>query len=201
VDDVTVCVGTYGHESWRELAHRAIVSAESQAPVIHEHRTTLAEARNAALDQVETEFVVHLDADDELAPGYVDAMAAGKADLRAPMVQYLGPGITRPAYFPHVWGHEHHACTGECLSQGNWIVVGAAVRTELAHRIRWQEEELYEDWSFFLRCWLATGSVEAIPDAVYRAHVRPDSRNRAPSHAEKERWHKVIYDSCFSDAA
>ena len=200
--DVTVAIGTYGDLSWLDTARRAIVSAAAQAPVIHEHRGTLAEARNAALDQVETEWVIHLDADDELAPGYIEAMAAADGDLRAPQVQYLGPGITRPPYFPHVWGHERHDCEGACLPQGNWIVIGAAVRTGLLRRAGgWQNEGLYEDWSAWLRCWLAGGAIGRAPDAVYLAHVRPDSRNRAPAQHEKEHWHRVIYESCFGKAA
>src|SRR5436190_22016125 len=91
---VTVVIGTFGSEAWCELARvRAIPSAEAQGvEVVHIHGATLAAARNAGLELVESEWVVHLDADDELAPGYVEAMLAGSADVRSPMLRQIWPG-------------------------------------------------------------------------------------------------------------
>lgn len=82
-----------------------------------------------SLDQVRTEWVVYLDADDELEPGFLDWMADGTADLRAPAVRYVRGGNSVHAYVPKVWGHEHD-CTGECLPYGNWLVIGSAVRPD-----------------------------------------------------------------------
>lgn len=193
--DVTVCISTYGDPEWVRLAERAIASARSQAPVIHRHGSTLANARNEALALVDTEWVVHLDADDELEPGYIEAMAAGSADLRAPAVRYVRGASSRLPYVPRVFGHEHD-CDAACLPDGNWLVIGTAVRTELLRAAGgWREWDVYEDWDAFLRCWLAGGSVEAIPEAVYRAHVRPDSRNRAPSAELKNRTHLAIVEA------
>jgi hypothetical protein len=61
----------------------------------------------------------------------------------------------------------------------------------------WRDWPFYEDWDLFLRCWRAGASVEAIPEAVYIAHVRFDSRNRAPSSAEKAAVHNAIYAANF----
>lgn len=199
--DVTIAIATYGDPEWIRRAVRAVASAVGQAPVVHAHCDTLAEARNAALTGVDTEFVIHLDADDELEPGYVTAMAAGTADLRAPAVRYVRGRRQQAPYVPRVAGHDHD-CTGDCLPAGNWLVVGSCVRTELLRAAGgWQDEELYEDWSAWLRCYRAGATVEAIPAAVYRAHVRRDSRNRAPARAEKERWHRLIHDACLPAAA
>jgi glycosyltransferase involved in cell wall biosynthesis len=66
---ITVAVATYGDDTWREQAKRAIASAQPQAPVVYVHGDNLADARNKALALVETEYVVHLDADDILLPG------------------------------------------------------------------------------------------------------------------------------------
>ncbi|WP_211349485.1 glycosyltransferase [Micromonospora pisi] len=191
---MTIAVGTYGNESWRQLAEtRAIPSAQAfGVPVVHVHADSLHSARNGALAQVATEWVVHLDADDELEPGYLDAMAAGTADLRAPAVRYVhGRRVGAPG-LPRVAGHLH-ICHAGCLPHGNWLVVGTAVRTGLVRAVGgWWDEPLYEDWSLWLRCWAAGATVEAIPRAVYRAHVRRGSRNRAPSMVEKNRVHHQI---------
>lgn len=198
--DVTVAIATFGAPEWVQLAHkRAIPSAEAQGvPVIHRHGTSLAQARNEALGLVETEWVIHLDADDELTPGYIEAMERGTADLRAPAVSYVRRyHQPRPAGMPKVAGHTHE-CTAECLREGNWLVIGTAVRAAMAREIGWREYACYEDWDFFQRCWLAGATVEAIPDAVYRAHVRFDSRNRAPDIRFKNRVHHEIVTANFA---
>lgn len=200
--DVTVVVATCGADEWVDLAHsRAIPSARALGvPVLHKHLPggTVAQARNELVRLVGSEWVVHLDADDELAPGYVDALAQGAADLRAPAVQYLRPGWDplKPR-MPRVAGHDHR-CVGECLRQGNWLVVGAAVRADLVRSVGgWREWPMYEDWDLWLRCWLAGATVEAIPQAVYRAHVREESRNRAPDAAARQAAHTAIYEANF----
>src|SRR5687767_11356621 len=130
--DVTVCVATYGDPEWVNLAEtRAVPSAEAQATTIHLHGFTLHDARNACLKLVKTPWVIFLDADDELEPGYVDAMAAGTADLRAPAVSYQRRHHrARPAGMPKVAGHRHD-CTADCLIDGNWLVIGTCARAEL----------------------------------------------------------------------
>ena len=50
---------------------------------------TLAQARNEIIARTNTEFLILLDADDELEPGYVAAMARGSADIRVPRVRKL----------------------------------------------------------------------------------------------------------------
>lgn len=197
VEDFTICIGTYGGNEWVQLAHeRAIPSAEAQGvPVIHRHGATLARARNEALALVGgTEWVVFLDADDELTPGYINALAGGAADLRAPAVSYVKHGRPRAPYVPKVAGHSHD-CTAGCVAsgEGNWLVVGAAARAQLLREIGgWAEWPVYEDFDLWMRAILAGASVEAIPEAVYLAHWRGDSRNRNPDMAFKNRIHREI---------
>lgn len=188
-----IVIATFGDQHWAELArHRALPSAKKQGRCILSHGTTLAEARNAGLDEVRSEFCIFLDADDQLEPGYVEAMEAAEADLRAPRVRYVRAGCAHAPYFPKVAGHEH-ACTADCLAEGNWLVIGTAVRTELARHVGgFRDEPIYEDWSLFLRCYRAGATVERVPDAVYQAHVRPKSRNRAPGIDFKNAWHERI---------
>lgn len=194
--DVTVCVGTFGDSSWIRLAQdRALPSARALGvPTVHVHADTLHEARNGAVAQVETEWVIHLDADDELERGYVDAMAGGTADVRAPAVRYVrGTGDrSAPARMPRVAGHTHD-CAARCLPYGNWLVVGAAVRAQLVLTVGgWRNFPWSEDWDLWLRCYLAGASFEAIPTAVYRAHVRRGSRNRAMVGSARLDAHRAI---------
>lgn len=184
--DVTVAIATFGERSWLDLAaSRAVVSAEQLGvPWVYAHGSSLHRARNAALELVDTEWVCHLDADDELEPGYFDAMAAGSADVRAPAVRYGSDDAWAEPTMPRVVGHRHN-CDAECLVEGNWIVVGAVARTDLVRDLGWRDFPWCEDWDLWLRCHLAGDTIEAIPAAVYRAHVRADSRNRGATDAEK----------------
>jgi glycosyltransferase involved in cell wall biosynthesis len=179
--DVTIAVATFGDESWAELARdRAIPSAEVQGvPVVHVHGDTLHGARNAALEQVTTEFVIHLDGDDELDPDYVAAMAEGHADVRAPLWQ------------PRVAGHTHD-CDRSCLRAGNWIVVGAAARTEIVREVGWHDFPWSEDWATWALCAEAGASFELVPRAIYVAHVRLDSRNRGVTRDARLDAHRAI---------
>ena len=200
--DVTIAVPTFGDVSWMNLAReRAIPSGEAQGvPVIHRHARDLAQARNHVLALVETEWVIHLDADDELEPGYVEAMSRGTADVRGPIARYVD-GHRERIWQPRVFGHSHD-CTGECLRDGNWLLIGSAVRTEMLRAIGgWRDFPWSEDWSTWLRCWKAGATFELIPDAVYRAHVRHDSRNRGASEEEKFAAHNAILRDAFPEVA
>jgi hypothetical protein len=180
---VTIVVATFGDPSYREMAERvAIPSAEAtECPVIPVHGDTIHGARNAGLAQVETEWIIYLDADDELEPGYVDAMLAGVADVRVPRVRYVTEGQPTPdPVMPKVvWPrhrHRHPACTQACLVDGNWIVIGALARTQLLRDVGGWRDYAWEDWDAWLRCHLAGATITPCPDAIYRANRRPGSR-------------------------
>lgn len=190
--DLTVIVGTYGAHAWVDMAlNRAIPSAKDQAPVIHRHADTLANARNDGAYLADTEWLCFLDADDELSAGYVEAMETGAADLRGPSVSYIGNHVQAP-YVPRVAGHTHD-CAASCLDEGNWLLIGTLIRRDLFTEVGgFAEHPCYEDWALWLACWRRGAMVEAIPDAVYRAHVRPDSRNRSLDIHFKNRIHREI---------
>lgn len=187
--DVTVIVATYGDPSWRETAQRAVASAQDQAPVLQIHRKTLHDARNQGAGRARTEWLCFLDADDELTPGYIDAMAAGTADLRGPAVQYVHGRRERIRVWPEM-----------DLRDGNYLVIGTLVRRDLFRKVGgFRDWPLYEDWCLWQRCWSAGATIEVLPDAVYRAHVRLDSRNRAPDAQERLFWHHEIRRANFPE--
>jgi hypothetical protein len=186
VEDFTICIGTFGGNEWVQLASkRAIPSAEAQGvPVIHRHAPTLARARNECVALADTEFVVHLDADDELEPGYIEALAAGDGDVRVPQVScWRDDGPLRGGVFMPFVNKRHrrqHECSADCLQFGNWIVVGAGVRRQLVLEIGgWLDWECYEDFCLWQRCWLAGAEIVPVPEAVYRQHLREGSRNHS----------------------
>lgn len=207
--DVEIAVCTFGGNEWRELAdRRAVPSAEAQGvPVRRCHADTLAESRNYALELCETEFLIYLDADDELEPGYCEAMLAGQGDVRAPAVRRIvttssgRPRVKRSTYMPRVWGHRHQ-CVGDCLKEGNWITVGAMARVDLLREVGgWDGFPVYEDWALWLKCWKAGGDIQPCPDAVYRYWESPNSRNGSLPPRERDEWHYRIVESVMGAPA
>lgn len=192
--DVTVCTGTFGDEEWQELARdRAGASVPSDVPWVHAHSEdgTLAEARNMAARIADTEWLCFLDADDELAAGYFEAMARGTHDLRGPACTYdvAHPSLREPTLWP----------MGD-LYDRNFLVIGTLVRREMFFAAGgFGEEPVYEDYALWCRCAALGASIEMIPDAVYLAWSRPDSRNRAPDMAWKNEWHFKIRDAVWPE--
>jgi hypothetical protein len=202
--DVTIAIATYGDVSWQQLAtDRARPSAEAQdVPVVQVHLFdgTLAEARNAALERVETEFVIFLDADDELSHDYVHWMGTGTADLRAPAIaQYRYGKLLWPSFMPNVFRHRHQ-CVADCLRYGNWLIIGAAARTEIVRDVGGFEEFAWsEDWQLWAKCWKAGATVEPIHRAVYRAHVSGNGRNHQIGPMTMNSIHRAIELSVWGD--
>lgn len=191
--DVTICVGTYGDPEYVHMAYKRPVETALQlgVPFVHVHGKTLHDARNAALDAARTPWVCFVDADDELDRRFLERIELGTADIRVPAVKYIGTG--QAPYVPRVVGHEHHFCEPQCLEFGNYIVVGAVARASVLRGVGgFRDFPMYEDYDLWVRCWKAGATIETIPGATYIAHVRKDSRNRAPDQAEKLRVHQLI---------
>lgn len=197
--NVTVVVGTFGGDLWKTLAlKRAIPSAERLGvEVIYRHAETLAQARNQAVAEVTTEYVIHLDADDELSIDYLRHFADYNADVLIPRVKYVAKGYNHTPGVPQVAGHTHD-CEPECLREGNYIVVGAPVKTALVQEHQWREYPVYEDYDLWNRLYLSDATFERFP-GVYLAHVRTNSRNRAPNRNLKMQTHHDIASTNMPD--
>ena len=193
--DVSIVISTFGNFKWQLLAQeRAIPSAKKfEVPVIYNHGETLHETRNKGLYQVETEFVCHLDADDELAPGFFDHMSRVDGDLRPPSVNHVYENMTFMPKVVGLNGVHNHVCVGECLTDGNWLVVGTVARTELLQKVGgWKEWGNWEDWELWLRCWLAGATVTPVPKAIYKAYSTTKGRNKSRTPEEDRRiYHEI----------
>jgi hypothetical protein len=203
--DVTVITGTFGDDSWQLLAReRAGASVPDEVRWIHAHGDTIGQARNMALERVETEFVIGLDADDELpSMEYIDAMARGTADVRVPMMLYRR-GRQARLWQPRVAGHDHHDCTVDCLEAGNWVPIGACARTGLLREVGFHDFGWSEDWATWALAARAGATFELIRDAVYIAHVDPAGRNRGQDHAVRDaaHWqiHRAVWPERYAEA-
>lgn len=180
--NASVIIATYGEDYWRELAFtRAMPSVPTDAQLVlrHEADATIAEVRNAAAIEATGDWLCFLDADDELGPGYLEAMwraleqkrGAGDAPLLlTPAVSYVHKGRPRPPMF-HPLGD---------LRTNNFLVVGTLVERQIFHQVGGFSDypHGFEDWSLWAKCWKAGAQIVQVKKAIYYAHVNPNSKHR-----------------------
>jgi glycosyltransferase involved in cell wall biosynthesis len=193
---ITVCIGTFGDQQiWSALAHdRAMASVDRQtlppAALQWCHGENLHDARNAAAARATSEWLCFLDADDELDPAYLEAMASAIADFDG-MDMLLQPATLGV----HPDGHEDPfpvVIPTKPLLDGNYLVIGTLVRREQFCRVGgFCDFPLYEDWDLWLRCWLDGATVLAVPSAIYRVHVNENGRNSAVRAIQMRAYHQV----------
>lgn len=212
MEKIAVIVATYGSKEWFDRGDaalaKAMASQGSTVTYFRWHSETLAGSRNSAAVHVTdrspaVDALCFLDADDELAPGYCEAMlrAPFKAELDSldrqmgpeprriyvPRVRYIVDGQPQPVQDLHdVTGHRP-------LLEINYAVVGSVVPRDLFLAVGGFDPQLpiYEDWDLWLRCERAGVEFIDVPDAVYEAERRPDSRNVGhPGLAGQ--WYEVI---------
>ena len=180
---ISVIVATYGDETWeRQALLRAVPTATGyerhEVIVVHEPDGTVASCRNAAAAQATADWLCFLDADDELAPGYVGAMeraleqagANGKRSLFTPAVSTIRNGRASPPTF-----------FKECdLRHANWMVIGTLIHRDLFWEVGGfpEAEHGLEDWALWSKCVRAGAEIVKVPDAVYRYWANPNSMHR-----------------------
>jgi GT2 family glycosyltransferase len=188
ISNIAVCIATYGDYShWSKMvdAH-AYPSAERQtvrpAAIRWIHGSTLHDARNEAAEDVArrrtakaVEWLCFLDADDELDPHYIEAMSAALTDRK-------GDWLLQPATLGvHPDGREDPypvVIPPKPLLDGNFMVIGTLIRRDQFLRLGGFADWAYcEDWDLWIRAWRDGAGLEPVPEAIYRVHVNPNSRN------------------------
>lgn len=178
---VGVVVGTYGDpDVWGPLSKRALASIEAQTSLpddyVSVHSDSLRQARNGGAAILDTDYLIFLDADDELDPRYVEEMRNALSRAHDPWIIY------RPSTFGI---YEDGTCDGRPamipstdLKRTNCIVIGAMCPKDMFHEVGgFKDYPILEDWALW-RAMVAEGAiVKEVPHAIYRVHVRPQSRN------------------------
>lgn len=179
---ISIIITTYGDESWKELAQkRAIPSTKDQGAyeviIHHDEFSEIGPARNHAAEKATGEWLLFLDADDELEHEYVDAMTAAICDERRPEPALLQPAVRyvrkgqmqNPILIPE-----------KDLSTDNYLVIGTVLRRSLFRKVGGFGDypHGFEDWSLWAKCWREGARVYPVPRAIYNAHVNPLSKHR-----------------------
>lgn len=202
--NVDVIIATYGSDEWKQSGHDAYdctrleheLDLGDYGAVHRQHADNLHSARNLGAQRGRAEWLCFLDADDELEPGYFDAMRQAVAmttvmnlpALLVPAVRYVhangeadAPGIpnTKPR---------------RPLCDINTAVIGTLVQRSMFKEVGgFRDWPCYEDWDLWLRCVQAGAELVEVPAAVYRAHVAPRGTGRnLPARRVRERTYHAI---------
>jgi glycosyltransferase involved in cell wall biosynthesis len=165
---VDVIVVTYGSEAWR-LRGEATAKAHDAHHFHAERYTSLGDARNQAIAHVDPQgFICIVDADDQLAPGYIEAMDYARLqrdDLGTPALQL---------------GDEPARCLEDrdIIHGNNPCPVGTLIHRSMFEEAgRFWGEPAWEDWSLYRRAVLSGACVHFVPGAVYIANSTSNGRN------------------------
>lgn len=206
--NISILVGTYGGEEWQRLAReRALPSAFGQGArevrSLHQPKGTISSVRNALAEDAADGWLLFLDADDELAPGFVQAMQRTHDSMRdtsrvlfTPAVSYVRNGRRKqPRFWPEI-----------PPQRGNWIVIGTLIERDFFFEVGGFKDygdppgsNAFEDWALFARCQQAGAVIVKVPRAVYVAHMDMNSRHRGASRETKAAWHMEIGMDLFPD--
>lgn len=186
--NLSVVVTSYGDQEWAQLGDRAAESALDQTgahEVITRHFTEkmgehwIGPARNEAAKDATGDWLLFLDADDVLSPGFLSAvLVAGRRvnysslALLTPRASYVIRGRARPAKFLRR--------PGVTLRDDNFLVVGTAISRELFDKVDGFSDypHGFEDWSLWAKAYRAGARVVEVPKAIYIVNVNENSKHR-----------------------
>lgn len=147
----------------------------------HDPEGTVGSFRNDLARQARGEWLCFLDADDELAPGYLEAMRRafrisrengdGSPLLFTPAVAHVRQGRMQPArFYPEV-----------NLLNANYLVVGTLIERSLFERVGGFGDfpHGFEDWALWYKCARLGAKVVPVRRAIYIEHINRDSIHRA----------------------
>lgn len=164
--DVTVIIGTFGSEDW---AYRGFglqtsirMNQTAKPHSIWAHGLTLHEARNAGAAEATTEWLVFLDADDDLDNRFCEVLDRARgADIYQISVRGFNQNgfiEDAPVFHPK----------RRPLTVANYLIIGSPIKRELFEEVGgFDDWPMLEDWALWLKCSKAGAIFGELPEAVY----------------------------------
>ena len=193
---ISVVIASHGKDWWGAMARdralpSAMASGADEVLICHQASATRAQVRNELTEKAVGDYIVTLDADDELSPGYCEAIRKLEPEdaLVVPRVQYVrGHREGAPHFLPHreIW-------------DDNWMVVGTAFpRQRMLDVGGWRTltgtgtMNEADDWDLWARMTNDGCAITYCEDAVYRAFVDRKSVHRSAGQTQRRKWMEEI---------
>lgn len=181
--DIGVAVSTFGSDEWQARGTKTLrTMLDTQTVRPADYITThmpksLGGSRNCSAKYLTSEWIIFLDADDQLDVHYIEFMnrhleqVNEETDLVQPSTLGVYPDGTEDDY-PVLIPKRN-------LLESNYLVIGSMVRHSMFDEVGQFDLSLpvLEDWDLWIRMFKAGARITACPEAVYRVGVNPDSRN------------------------
>lgn len=178
---IGIAVCSYGDWSWKARAKKACDSAllTSADQVYWRHEDdgeNICEVRNSSVEKLETEWVIFLDADDNLDVNYVDAMREALESTDEDDV------IFRPSlqgFYDNGDITDVTMLARTDMYRQNCAVIGSMHRKDRFIEVGGFDPSLpiLEDWDLWLKLMTTGSCIIDVHGAVYRNHIRTDGRN------------------------
>lgn len=202
---IAVVISTYGDQTWKMMAlDSALPSVQEQGAdeiiVHHEPDGTIASCRNNAAAEATADWLIFLEADDQLRRQYLFNMRRAASLAHGPMlyqpaVSYVRNGRAQP---PRILPKRD-------LRHDNYLVIGTMISRPLFEHVGGFGDypHGYEDWSLWAKAWRAGANVTPVARAVYVANVNPTSKHRLlwRNRQEQVRLHMQIQAELFPEMA
>lgn len=173
------------------LVMRTATAGHERVTIVHEPRRGVNCARNAGIAITDAPIILLCDADDEIEPGWIDALASalGSADLVGGMFRHVSPAgevVSEEPEFPHSylgfgWGFPY-AFGGCCgMRRTAWQQLGG-----FDPKMSGGGDEV----DFFIRAQINGATFTWSEDAVIRYTQRDDPQKHA-EHRTREGWRNL----------
>jgi glycosyltransferase involved in cell wall biosynthesis len=186
---VSVVIPVTGDPIWDQRAlHAATTASDGQIvrpqEVIIQRSSSVSAARNEGAKKATSEWLIFLDADDELDPDYIQAMLT--ADHRCSFKNVIYRPNTIGFYPDGSEDPSPNMIPRRDIYTGNFIVIGAMCRRDVfLESGGFEDYPILEDWDLWLKIIDKFNThVVDVPRAVYRIGVNPGSRNMNPNHGK-----------------
>lgn len=152
--------------------------------VLHTTNRGLAAARNHGILHSSGKYILPLDADDRIAPGYLEAAVTllendDRIGIVYPVVEFFGERSG-------VWRQSEFSATR--LLYENMIVASAVFRRADWERVGGYREDMrfgWEDWEFWLSLVESGCGVVKLPEVMFYYRIRRDSMTRTLNNRQK----------------